>query len=222
MVNVRPPRELPGAPARLTLPAGTPLFRLHSARRAATAFNPAPADCLYGGGRFDATRCDRYGYLYAGLTAESAVCESLLRSVPFDPAGTPRLVPRAAVRGRRLSFLRLAADLEVLSLLTGRDLASVGQDSWLVQAEAAEYPFTRHWGHWIREHCDPWAQAFVWPSKREPGDRVVVLFGDRCPADALVRADTPPVDLDTAEGTRWLDLLLEPYQARVAPAEDGR
>ncbi|MEU4116068.1 RES family NAD+ phosphorylase [Kitasatospora sp. NPDC028055] len=217
MANTRPPRVLPGTPAKLTLPAGTPLYRLHAARHPATAFNPVPAHCLYGGGRFDATRCDPFGYLYAGLTAESAACESLLRSVPFDPGGTPRLVPRAAVRGRRLSFLRLAAELDVVSLVTGRELASVAQDSWLVQAEAAEYPFTRDWGHWIREHTDPWAQGFLWPSKREPGDRVVVLFGDRCVPDVVEETGVPPVDFDTAEGERRLNSLLEPYHARIAP-----
>ncbi|MFJ5926209.1 RES family NAD+ phosphorylase [Kitasatospora sp. NPDC092948] len=217
MVNTRTPAELPGAPTRVTLPAGTPLYRLHASRRGAAEFNPNPAHCLYGGGRFDATRCDRFGFLYAASTPESAVCESVLRSVPFDPAGAPRLVPRAAVRGRRLSFLRPTADLDLVSLMTGRDLAAVAQDSWLVQAEAAEYPFTRDWGHWIRAHTAPWAQGFVWPSKREPGDRVVVLFGDRCEAAVLEETGTPAVDFDTPDGAARLDELLQPYHARVAP-----
>ncbi|MGK4585513.1 RES family NAD+ phosphorylase [Kitasatospora sp. HPMI-4] len=217
MANTRPPRVLPGTPAKVTLPPGTPLYRLHSARRPGTAFNPVPAHCLYGGGRFDATRCDPYGYLYAGLTAEAAVCESLLRSVPFEADGAPRLVPRAAVRGRRLSYLRLATGLELVSLVTGRDLAGVAQDSWLVQAEAAEYPFTRDWGHWIREHTDPWAQGFLWPSKREPGDRALVLFGDRCPPEAIGQLPGRHVDFDTAEGREWLNALLEPYRAGLAP-----
>ncbi|MGW1175060.1 RES family NAD+ phosphorylase [Kitasatospora sp. NPDC002543] len=217
MVNVRPPEKLPGNPTRVTLAAGTELVRVHSARRAATAFNGNPADCFYGGGRFDGTALDDYGFLYAGLTVEAAVCETLLRSIPFDPAAGPRLVQRAAVRGRRLSFLRLAADVTVVSLVAGRDLASVAQDAWLVQAEAAEYPFTRAWGHWIRAHTAPWSQGFVWPSKREPADRAAVLFLDRCPAGAVEPAGVPPIDLDTPEGLRRLNAVLAPYHAQVAP-----
>jgi hypothetical protein len=218
VTNSRPPGALPGTPAKATLAEGTEVFRLHSSARTGTAFNSSPAHWFYGGGRFDGTGFDPYGYLYAGLTAASAVCESLLRSVPFDPGGGgPRLIPYAAVRGRRLSFLRLTADLTVLPLLSGRDLSAVAQDSWLVQAEAAEYPFTRHWGHWIRERTEPWAQGFLWPSKREPADRVMVLFADRCPPGPLADTGSPPVDFDTADGREWLDSVLEPYQARLAP-----
>lgn len=217
MVNSRPPSALPGAPAKVVLPEGTEVFRIHAARRPAGAFNPVPAHAFYGGGRFDATGFDGYGYLYAGLTAEAAICESLLRSMPFEPDASPRLVPRGAVAGRRLSFLRLTADVTVLPLVSGRDLAAVAQDTWLTQAEAAEYPFTRHWGHWIRGQAGPWAQGFVWTSKREPADRVAVLFGDRCPPDVLEDAGPAPVDLDTPDGEVWLNSLLDPYQARLAP-----
>ncbi|MFD5316754.1 RES family NAD+ phosphorylase [Streptomyces sp. NPDC127098] len=212
-----PPPALPGTPRRHVLAAGTLLYRVHSARRAATAFNPVPAHCLYGGGRFDGTRCDPYGYLYAGLTVEAAICETLLRSVPFEASDRPRLLPRRTVRGRRVSVLRLAREVRVVPLVSGRDLAAVGQDSWLVQAEAAEYPFTRDWGHWIRAGAGPDAQGFLWPSKREPADRALVLFGDRCADGTLVNADVPPVDLDTPRGTGWLNAVLEGYLAAVPP-----
>ncbi|MDT0309250.1 RES family NAD+ phosphorylase [Streptomyces sp. DSM 44917] len=218
MPKSRPPQALPRRPRRQVLTAGTLLFRIHAAAREATAFNPVPADCLYGGGRFDATRCDPYGYLYAGLSVEAAVCETLLRSVPFEPSAAPRLLPRRTVRGRRLSVLRLARDVEVVPLVSGRDLAAVAQDAWLVQAEAADYPYTRDWGHWIRARTGPAAQGFLWPSKREPADRALVLFSDRCPADALRDAGVPPLDLDTPEGESWLNTILEGYHAAVAPA----
>ncbi|MEU1190867.1 RES family NAD+ phosphorylase [Streptomyces sp. NPDC005859] len=217
MPNSRPPAALPAAPAKVTLPGGTDLFRLHSATRSGLDFNPRPAHPFYGGGRFDATALDDYGYLYAGLTPAAVVCESLLRSVPFDPDGGPRLLPRAAVRGKALSFLRLAADVTVLPLVTGRDLAAVAQDAWLVQTEAAEYPFTRHWGHWIRTHTAPWAQGFLWPSKREPAERVAVLFADRLPAAALADHGLPPLALDSPDGGEWLNSVLEPYATRMAP-----
>ncbi|MFI9239193.1 RES family NAD+ phosphorylase [Streptomyces sp. NPDC053079] len=217
MPNTQPPAAPPGTPAKVTLPAGTPLFRVHRGEWPATSFNPVPTGRLYGGGRFDATEDDGYAFLYAGLTAASAVCETLLRSIPFDSAG-PRTVPRAAVRGRRLAFLRLTADVDVVSLMSGRDLAAIAQDSWLVQAEPHDYPFTRTWGHWIRRHTDPWAQGFVWPSKREPADRVTVLFGDRCPPDVVEESGAPPVDFSTPGGQEWLDTVLGLYYAQVGPA----
>ncbi|MDT3396579.1 RES family NAD+ phosphorylase [Streptomyces sp. B1866] len=218
MPNHRPPAALPGTPHQVTLPAGTPAYRVHSAHRSATAFNPVPAHAFYDGGRFDSTPYDPYGFVYVGLGVAAAVCEALLRSVPFAADGGPRLIPRVAVERRRLSYLRLAADTAVVSLMSGADLAAVGQDTWLVHAESAEYPQTRHWAHWIRRRTEPWAQGFVWPSKREPADRVAVLFEDRCTAPPLEPAGAPPVDFGTPEGERWLNGVLAPYHAHVAPA----
>ncbi|WP_222625235.1 RES family NAD+ phosphorylase [Streptomyces buecherae] len=207
-----------GAPTKVELGAGTLLYRVHAAHRVPDAFNPVPAHCLYGGGRFDSTACDRYGYLYAGLGAATAVCEALLRGIPFDSAGGPRLLPRVAVAGRNLSTLRLATDVTLVSLTTAEDLAAVHQDSWLVQTEAHEYPYTRDWAHWIRRHTAPWAQGLLWPSKREPGDRTVVLFEDRCPPNVLEAADTDPVDFGTPDGEAWLNSVLQPYRVQLPPA----
>lgn len=217
MPNYRPPEAMTGTPAKVTLERGTLLHRVHAAHRDATVFNPRPAHCLYGGGRFDSTPCDRYGYLYAGLGAEAAVCETLLRSLPFDPAGGPRLLPLAGVEHRRLSTLRLTADLTVVSLMSGPELAAVHQDSWLVQTEAHEYAYTRDWAHWIRRNTAPWAQGFLWSSKREPGDRTVVLFEDRCPPGIVDPVEGHAVDLGTDEGQEWLNSVLQPYHVQLAP-----
>jgi RES domain-containing protein len=220
MPRARPPASLPGTPAKAVLPAGTRLFRVHAAARPGPAANPVPSHCLWGGGRFDATACDRYAYLYAGLTVEAAICETLLRSIPFDSSGGPRLLQHTAVRGRHLSFLRLARAVTVVSLMGGRDLAAVAQDSWLVQTEPTEYPYTRDWGHWIRAHTDSWAQGFVWPAKREPAHRALILFADRYPQDAVTDAGEPPIDLASETGVTWLNDVLEPYGARLAPPAD--
>ncbi|PWI17743.1 hypothetical protein DI272_28970 [Streptomyces sp. Act143] len=217
MPNYRPPDALTGTPGKVTLTRGTPLYRIHGSHRPAAGFNPRPSHCLYGGGRFDATTCDTYGYLYAGLGPTAAVCETLLRSLPFDPAGGPRLLPRRAVEGRRLSTLRLTADLTVLPLVSAQDLAAVHQDSWLVHTEAHEYPYTRDWAHWIRRHTEPWAQGLLWASKREPADRTVVLFGDRSPAGALRAEEDSTVDFDTTDGREWLNSVLQPYYVQLAP-----
>ncbi|MEU8773572.1 RES family NAD+ phosphorylase [Streptomyces sp. NPDC048606] len=218
MPNQPPPATLPGVPRQAVLPAGTPLYRVHSSRRPGTAFNPVPAHELYGGGRFDATARAPFGFLYAGFGVGAAVSEVLLRSVPFRPDGGLRLLPRAAVARRSLSFLRLTEEIEVLSLMSGADLAAVGQDSWLIHAEPPEYPQTRDWARWIRERTQPWAAGFVWPSKREPADRATVLFEDRCPAKPLEADAAPPIDFGTPEGEHWLNQVLSGYGARVAPA----
>lgn len=68
------------------------------------------------------------------------MCEVLLRSLPFDSDGGHRLLPRVAFERRSLSFLRLAADVEVVALMSGADLAAVAQDSWLVHTEARTVP----------------------------------------------------------------------------------
>ncbi|MEW2551219.1 RES family NAD+ phosphorylase [Streptomyces zhihengii] len=222
MPKYPPPEALPGEPVRAVLPAGTPVYRVHSSHRDATAFNTRQAHPFYYGGRFDSTVYEPYGYAYIGLSVGAAVCEVLLRSVPFEGDGSVRLLPRASFERRCLSFLRLAADVEVVSLMAGAELAAVAQDSWLVHAEGAEYPQTRDWGHWIRRGTAPWARGFVWPSKREPSDRVAVLFEDRFGgAPALEPAGPDRVDFGTGEGERWLNGVLAAYWARGAPRVGG-
>ncbi|MFD3560812.1 RES family NAD+ phosphorylase [Streptomyces sp. NPDC058686] len=217
MPNYRPPDTMTGTPGKAVFARGTLLYRVHGSHRAARDFNPRPAHCLYGGGRFDGTSCDPYGYLYAGLTPAAAVCETLLRSLPFDPSGGPRLLPRAAVEGRRLSTVRLTADITAVPLLSAQELAAVHQDSWLVHTESHDYAYTRDWAHWIRRHTAPWAQGLVWSSKREPADRTVVLFGDRCPDGTLHTVEEDAVDFSTADGREWLNSLLQPYYVQLAP-----
>ncbi|MEU5524076.1 RES family NAD+ phosphorylase [Streptomyces sp. NPDC047860] len=195
---------------------------MHASHRSAAGFNPVPAHAFYDGGRFDSTPYQPYGFLYVGFAVGAAVSEVLLRSIPFRQDGGPRLIPRVAVEGRSLSFLQLATDLEVVSLMSGSDLAAVGQDSWLVHAEGAEYPQTRDWGHWIREQTKPWAQGFVWPSKREPADRVAIVFEDRCPDAPLMPTGAAAVDFGTAEGEQWLNGVLSAYCAHIAPRQPER
>ncbi|GHF48847.1 hypothetical protein GCM10010218_32920 [Streptomyces mashuensis] len=222
MPKYPPPAALPGPPAAVTLPAGTPVYRVHGTQRDACAFNPTRAHPFYAGGRFDSTRYEEYDYTYVGLGVGAAVCEVLLRSVPFcGDGGAPRLLPRRAYAGYSLSFLRLATDVRLVSLVSGADLTAVAQDTWLVQAETPDYPQTRDWGHWIRHRTAPWAQGFVWPSKREPADRVAILFEDRCPVPPLEPAGAPPVDFGTPGGERWLNRVLAPYRTQAAPAVQG-
>jgi hypothetical protein len=91
--NVAPPLRYDGRPVRWTLAAGTPLSRIHNLTWGVCDFNPTLADRHWGGGRFDATDDEPYGYMYGATADTVAVSEVLLRDVPFGDTGA-RLLPR--------------------------------------------------------------------------------------------------------------------------------
>jgi hypothetical protein len=202
--------------------AGTRLYRVHDHRFSPEAMNPTVRDPHFGGARFDSTPNDVYPYLYAAPTQLTALAETLLRDMPFD-GNTLRLLPRRAVSGRRLSQVELTVDVRLVSLVSMPDLNAVQQDDWLVDADAPEYPFTRRWGHWLRESTD-WAQGFVWMSKRDRPQQAIVLFGDRFPSPGpdggspLRPTGEPPLDLGSPEGIDRLNAMFRPYRTMIAPA----
>jgi len=220
---VKPPVRYTGTPTRRPLRRGTCLWRVHSQARSPRSFKSSAADPLFGGARFDATNTDLYAYFYAALDENTAIAETLLRDLEPDEEGM-RAIPRKLVTGRALSGLTLTKDLELVSLVTGQDLGSIGQDGWLINAPAREYPQTRAWAHWLRAQAT-WAQGFVWSSARDQGSLAVVLFGDRCAAGfgpdyARVLLHEVPelaVVLDDKDGAVWLNRLLEPYRAAISP-----
>jgi hypothetical protein len=147
------------------------------------------------------------------------VSETLLRDL--DLTGSLRALPKRKVIGRRISAVELTGDIQVTALLSGRDLGALAQDPWLTTAEPRDYPQTRHWGHWIRDHVLDSA-GFVWPSRREPAGQCCVLFGDRLPAGAgLVTISDPNVpagdraDFDTPVGLRELRRRLNAYGVSI-------
>lgn len=217
MPCVPPPARYRGTPCRSVLPACTQLYRVHRRDRAPLEFSPAVADTLYGGGRFDPTSGDEYPYLYAAFSARTALAEVLLRGLPFNDRGT-RILPRAAVRERRLSSIELTTEVTLLALTTSAELAAVSQDEWLIHSEAAAYPQTRGWATWLRRQA-PWAQGLVWPSKRDVGEKAVLLFGDRCPPSDLRLGDLPAVDLGDDLGRKWLNDMLADYRVTIRPPQ---
>lgn len=218
MPNRPPPEAYDGDPRRFTLRAGTRLTRIHDRRFSATGFNPTLADRHWGGGRFDATEDDAYGFLYAAEGARCAVAEALLRDLPSTAAGA-QILPRQALAGRQISWIRPARDLELVNLLSGRDLAAVGQDSWLTKCDARDYGFTRRWGHRIRSWA-PWAQGLVWRSRREEASLAYVFFEDR--ASTVFEEVLDPVlrspennRLDREPGLSYLRQILAEYNVTV-------
>jgi hypothetical protein len=219
----QPPADLVLRPRRQSLPAGTLLWRVHRRTHPAGEFNARGSDTLWGGGRFDGTTQCPYPYLYAAFAQATAVAETMLRSMPFV-GRRPRILPRAAVQGRRLSALTLAADVDLLALTTTPALAGVGQDEWLVHAEPVFYAQTRDWAHWMRDRT-PWAQGLIWPSKRDLGQEAIILFGDRCAPSLLSPAPAAGCDLDDEPGRVWLNALLADYRVhlnRPPPRQAGQ
>ena len=188
-----PPPSAPNRAKTAVLPAGTALFRVHSAHFAPDAFNPTDPGAAPGGGRFDSVG-GQPAYLYAALTPRAAIAEALLRSVPFDARGV-RQLPRVALLGRRLSEIRTTAPLRVVQL-HGEGLARLGQDVWLVHCDAAEYESTRAWGAAILR-WNPSAAGLAWHPRHDDDGMAVCLYEGRT-AGGLEVVRT--LDLASGEG----------------------
>jgi hypothetical protein len=196
---------------------------VHRQGRPAGQFNTRGSDILWGGGRFDGSPECPYPCLYVAFGQATAVAETMLRSMPFV-GRRPRILPRSAVRDRRLSALTLTKDIDLLTLSSTPALAGVGQDEWLVHAEPMFYAQTRDWAHWMH-HRIPWAQGLIWPSKRDLGQEAIMLFGDRCQPGLLTLEPGLGLDLDDEPGRVWLNALLADYRVhlnRPSPAKPVR
>jgi hypothetical protein len=226
VTNQSPPPQYDGMPNRYLLGRGSCLWRVHGRQYAARSFKAVPADPLFGGARFDATEKDEYPFFYGALDQGTALAETLFRDLPSDPYGR-RVLPRPALTGRQISGLTLTSDLELVSLITGKDLAAVAQDHWLVTASGGEYAQTRAWGHWLRSQAK-WAHGFIWDSLRDRSGLAVVLFGDRLAAafgrnfERALLHEVPElaVTLDDLEESEWLKEMLAMYRVAPPPVQD--
>lgn len=216
------PLRFDGQPNCFLLRRGTCLWRVNSRPYSARSFKPT-LDGVPALARFDGSADDPYPCYYSALDETTALAETLLRNLAPDEQAK-RLVPLAALAGRRLSGLALTRNLNLVSLISGQDLAAIGQDAWLVTGYGPDYEHTSKWGHWLRRQAR-WAHGFVWESLRNRGGLVVVLFGDRCAADfgaeyervLLHEVTELTVHLDDKDGTAWLRELLKSYRVTIPP-----
>ncbi|MYB73801.1 MAG: RES family NAD+ phosphorylase [Acidimicrobiia bacterium] len=219
--NQPPPPQFRGAPQRHLLQEGTTLARIHSASFGAVEFNPTVATHDLAGGRFDSTPSDEYAYLYAAEDDTTAVSEVLLRDLPIDNHGA-RMLPESQLEQLRIARLKATCDLPLVSLRSGRDLAAVGQDSWLTSAPSSEYSMTRRWASAIRSWA-PWACGLTWRSHREPDGYAYVLFDDRCPSRCFEDdEDSLPLLLDsrnisTGTARLYIEEILTSYRVVLTP-----
>ncbi len=225
MPNDIPPKDLTARPRFVELPAGTFLWRVTRQPRPtgdepASPFQALPDQAVYdprGSGRFDPTPECLYPYCYAARDDLTALCEVLLRDVGFS--APHRYLLRAAVAGRRLALLETRARLWLISLADAADLAAAGQDSWLIHTESPDYRITQRWAHWLRDSSAPDGRppaGRLWPAKRAPGGRAVLLFGDRC-LDAVICSSFGERPLDDDAGIDWLNRRLALLRTRVRP-----
>ncbi|GII61459.1 hypothetical protein Skr01_15440 [Sphaerisporangium krabiense] len=204
-----PPVDYDGHPHALLLPAGSVLWRVHSRHRPAEAFKPYRRE--YALGRFDGGDDDPYGTLYLASDEVTAVAEVLMRGLPYGRTGH-RFVPYDAVRGRRLSAVRVTAELRLIDLVRGAALGAVCQDDWLIYCAESEFDKTRRWASWLRAQ-DGLAAGMMWTTRRNLVNRSVVLFADR--GAALEPASLPAVDLDSGPGLDWLNEHLRQFRTSV-------
>ncbi|HET9197264.1 MAG TPA: RES family NAD+ phosphorylase [Solirubrobacterales bacterium] len=211
-----PPARFTGEVATTVLTAGTVLARVHQTVYGPVDYNPVGSDVLFGGGRFDSTAEDPYGFLYGAATDRAALAEALLRDVPADDRGA-RFLAKKYWRGRGLSRFEVTRSLTLVSLVSGEDLGAIGQDTWLTTCDPGDYPQTRAWAHWLRRRRED-AAGLVWLSKRQPGVRSFCLFGDRCPPGALVPAAGPlpgPCAFEAEDGFAWLRENLAGFRVAI-------
>lgn len=207
-----PPTPLPPAQVA-TIPAGTTLWRIHSATRSAADLNPTPSPRVRKGGRFDSLD-GAYSYLYLGDSPAAAVAETLCRNLPVDQS--PRLIPRAQVAGRVLSEVRAVRDLTVVDL-TGTGTARINAEIWLTKCDPSGYLATRAWAAAILA-ADPDVDGIQFRPRHDENTLSWMLTGT--PA-ARTHPALPPVGgvipLDSPDGHHLLGAVLTPHNDALAP-----
>jgi hypothetical protein len=94
-----------------------------------------------------------------------------------------------------------------------------------VHTDQSNYPVTQLWAHWLRDSPGPDGAGppagLVWPSKRQPTGRAVLLFGDRC-EDAVIYSPFGARRLDDPAGMTWLDRRLSLLRTGLGPPPPRR
>jgi hypothetical protein len=165
----------PFDPATIVLPAGDLLYRVVTASRPATEFNP---------GKSAPTRFAFFGdpvvpVMYAADTEMAAVAETLLHNIPVDGGIVPydRYSRKALVRLAVIRDLRLG----VLHGLGLRRLKVVADD--VTSSPASTYPTTVQWAEAAHRIG---LDGLVWMSRMCNDAKAYVFFGDHC-ADAFTQ-----------------------------------
>lgn len=211
-----PPPDLPGTPTRHVLPAGTALWRVHRTGRRVDEFEESRLIKGFGGGRFDSVGPFGFPYLYCSPDAGTALAERFVRDLDFSLTAT-RMLRRKTLGTSTAAVFRTTTDLNLLRLVTGPDLAAIGQDEWLLSARGPDLHLTRRWAAWLREKVR-WAHGIVWQSSVDMPKQTMVLFGDACDQWAIEPVDGMAHPLDDPGQEAWLRYQLKPHGVELHPA----
>ncbi len=207
-----PPTPLPRA-SIVTVPADTPVWRIHNANRGAAELNPTPRPRARVGGRFDSLD-GSFAYLYLGDSPAAAVAETLCRNLPVDQS--PRLIPRAQIRGRVLSELRTTRPVRVVDL-TGTGAAQINAGVWLTKCDPSGYLHARRWAAAILA-ANPGIDGLQYRPRHDENNLAWMLAGSPATrAHPAVAAVGGVVPLDSADGHYLLGALLTAHNAALAP-----
>jgi hypothetical protein len=201
----RPP--VPFDPATATLPAGHLLYRVLSATRTATDFNPgfgAPT-------RFGFFGEPTVPIMYAADTEDAAIAETLLHDIPVEGGLLPydQYASKVLVRLEATQRLRLG-------VLHGTGLRHLKVSAnELTSSPASRYASTVRWAEAAH---DVGLDGLVWMSRQCNDTKAYVFFGDRC-AQAFVQDPTHARIFASPADQIWLidrcaplhvDVLMEP------------
>lgn len=154
----------------------TVLHRVHRTHHSPIFFGPGAGKApTY---RFDSAT-GRFGVLYAGLSLDAALIETLLRQpsrLTIDPSD---VLTRSASRLEASRPLRLV-DLD------GPGLSRLGIDGAIF---TGPYGPTWRWSDALRGHADE-PDGILYPSRHDPRELCVALF-ERPDLSLLARASTP-------------------------------
>lgn len=206
-----PPAALPAA-LLTTIPAGTSVWRIHSAARGAADLNPPPRPRVRAGGCFDSLD-GSYAYLYIGDGPAAAVAETLCRNLPVDH---PRLIPRAQIIGRALSELRTTRSVQVVDL-TGTGAARINAGAWLTKCDPSGYLHTRRWAAAILA-ANPDVDGVQYRPRHDENTLSWMLADSpTTTVHPAVEAAGGLIPLDSADGHYLLGALLTAHNAALAP-----
>ena len=163
----RPPD--PFNPATASLPAGQLLYRVLSATRTATDFNPGFGSPT----RFGFFGKPKVPIMYAAETEDAAIAETLLHDIPAEGG----LLPYDQYATKVLVRLEVTKRLRV-GVLHGTGLRRLKVTAAeLTASPAASYPSTVRWAE-AAHHAG--LDGMVWMSRQCNDAKAYVFFGDRC------------------------------------------
>lgn len=215
MTGWGPPANAPGTPVELVVAEGTLTVRVHG-DHPADAFNPTRQPTALKGGRFDSVD-GSYAYTYLGDGLSGAIAETLMRDLPLS--GAPRELRLGALRGRRISRVRIIRPLTVLDLC-GPALTHVGAPLGLTKCEPAEYLTTRAWAATLRTWL-PHVAGFRYRPRHDENAIAYVLFDDGPSAQrprargALEAMGEPGLALTSVQGLKVLRAVSRRHNATV-------